>query len=126
MKLLLIALTISAFSVSDLREIYESQEEDKVMSSLKQLESKKSLSKDEECYKAVFTCLKAKFVTNPYTKITSFNTGYALLEKVIKDSPNNVEYRFHRYMIETNAPSWLFDELHTEEDKRYIFHKKRS
>jgi hypothetical protein len=120
MKLIILSLMMSVSSVSDLRKVYESQDEDKVMNRLSQLEAKTSLSQDELCYKAVFMCLKAKYVSNPYTKLTSFNSGYDLLEKTINKNPKNVEYRFHRYMIETNAPAWLIDESHIVADKEFI------
>ena len=33
---------------------------------------------------------------------------------------NNVEYKYHRYMIEKHTPSWLLDNNHMTSDKAFV------
>ena len=107
-------------SVSDYRLAYEKQDEVQILKQLNLLESKKARSSDEECYYAAFLCLKAKFSNNPYTKYNSFSKGYRLLNELITKQSSNVEYRYHRYMVETKAPSFLIETSHVAADKAFI------
>jgi hypothetical protein len=115
-----ILITVNSLNISQCREVYQSQDKTRVISTLKDLTSKDHLSKDELCYKSVFECMKADYVMNPYQKLSYFNKGYNSLNTLIDENKSNVEYRYHRYMIEKYAPSWLIDENHTKLDKEYI------
>jgi len=84
------------------------------------LESKTSLTSDELCYKAVFQCMKAEYLYNPYQKLNSFKKGYSTLNNLISKNANNVEYKYHRYMIEKHTPSWLLDNNHMTSDKAFV------
>ena len=106
--------------ISDYREAYKSQDESTILKHLDFLESKSSLSNDEKCYLHSFQCLKAKFSSNPYTKYNSFSKGYKGLNSLISKQSSNVEYRYHRYMVETKAPSFLIENSHVKSDKEYI------
>ena len=53
------------FSTQDYREIYKSQDEDRVKYALKVLSNKSNLTSDESCYKAVFECMNAEYLINP-------------------------------------------------------------
>lgn len=121
MKILGLLLLLTAYSSGvDIRAVYQTQDEDKVLAALDQLEAKSGLSTDERFYKAVFTCMKADYLTWPNDKLAAFKKGYAELNKVIKANPSNVEYRYHRYMIEKHTPSWLIEVNHMAEDKAYV------
>ena len=108
------------FSTQDYREIYKSQDEDRVKYALKVLSNKSNLTSDESCYKAVFECMNAEYLINPYQKLSSFNRGYSTLNALINRYRNNAEYRYHRYMIEKNAPSWLIDTNHMKNDRSVV------
>ena len=64
--------------------------------------------------------MKADYVMNPYQKLSYFNKGYNSLNTLIDENKSNVEYRYHRFMIEKHAPSWLIEDDHTQLDKEYI------
>jgi|TARA_B110000503_G_C7173191_1_gene425449 hypothetical protein len=120
MKWIALILFFYTATVSQYRAVYQSQNEDKVIAALKVLESKSSLTSDELCYKAVFQCMKAEYVYNPYQKLNSFKKGYSTLNNLISKNATNVEYKYHRYMIEKHTPSWLMDVNHMAADKAYV------
>lgn len=120
MKLLTFILFLSFSSISEIREVYKSQDEDRVLASLKQLEAKSSLTSDEQCYKAVFLCMKADYLTWPNEKLAAFKKGYKELNSVIVKNPTNAEYKYHRYMIEKHTPSWLIEVNNMATDKMYV------
>ena len=72
MKWIALILVFYTSTISQYRLVYQSQDEGKVTAMLKVLESKTSLTSDELCYKAVFQCMKAEYLYNPYQKLNSF------------------------------------------------------
>ena len=120
MKWIALILVFYTSTISQYRLVYQSQDEGKVTAMLKVLESKTSLTSDELCYKAVFQCMKADYLYNPYQKLNSFKKGYSTLNNLISKNANNVEYKYHRYMIEKHTPSWLLDNNHMTSDKAYV------
>lgn len=58
-------------------------------------------------YKGAVTMVMAKHVFSPYKKLSWFNSGKALLEKAISNSPQQVELRYLRLTIQCNTPSFL-------------------
>ena len=115
-----ILIIVNSLNISQCREVYQSQDKTRVISTLQDLTSKDHLSNDELCYKSVFECMKADYVMNPYQKLSYFNKGYNSLNTLIDENKSNVEYRYHRFMIEKHAPSWLIEDDHTQLDKEYI------
>jgi len=115
-----ILIAVNSLNISQCREVYQSQDKTRVISILEDLTSKDHLSNDELCYKSVFECMKADYVMNPYQKLSYFNKGYNSLNTLIDENKSNVEYRYHRFMIEKHAPSWLIEDDHTQLDKEYI------
>ena len=113
-------IIVNSLNISQCREVYQSQDKTRVISTLQDLTSKDHLSNDELCYKSVFECMKADYVMNPYQKLSYFNKGYNSLNTLIDENKSNVEYRYHRFMIEKHAPSWLIEDDHTQLDKEYI------
>ena len=120
MKWIALILVFYTTTISQYRLVYQSQDEGKVTAMLKVLESKTSLTSDELCYKAVFQCMKADYLYNPYQKLNSFKKGYSTLNNLISKNANNVEYKYHRYMIEKHTPSWLLDNNHMTSDKAFV------
>jgi hypothetical protein len=120
MKWIALILVFYTSTISQYRLVYQSQDEGEVTAILKVLESKTSLTSDELCYKAVFQCMKADYLYNPYQKLNSFKNGYSTLNNLISKNANNVEYKYHRYMIEKHTPSWLLDNTHMTSDKAFV------
>ena len=120
MKFISLLVILFSVSISDLREVYKSQDEDQVLAELKKLESKSDLNEDEQLYKSVFLCMKADYLTWPNEKLSAFKKGYAELNAVIKRNNSNAEYRYHRYMIEKHTPSWLIETNHMDTDRSFV------
>jgi hypothetical protein len=116
----LLLLLISFSSIADLRMVYQSQDEGKVLKALNELEAMSMLTTDQKCYKAVFLCMKAEYLTWPIEKLSAFKKGYADLNSIIDSNAQNAEYYYHRYMIEKHSPSWLLDVNHMPEDKAFV------
>ena len=73
-------------------------------------------------YKACGIMMMAKYVPNPFSKLSIFRKGKKMLETVIAVNDKVVELKFLRYSIQTNTPSFLGYNNHIAEDK--IFLKK--
>lgn len=58
-------------------------------------------------YLGVAKTLMAEVSLTPWTKYTLFKDGTDLIEKAILQSPNNAEYRYLRFLVQFNAPSFL-------------------
>ena len=71
-------------------------------------------------YKACGTMMMAKYVLNPFSKLSHFRKGKKMLETVIAANDKIVELRFLRYSIQTNAPSFLGYNNHIAEDKMFL------
>ena len=107
-------------SISDIQAVYKGQKEDEILASLKMLESKSVLTADEQCYKAVFLCMKAEYLTWPMDKLAAFKKGNKELNSIIAKYTTKAEYKYHRYMIEKFTPSWLIDVNHMAADKAFV------
>lgn len=60
-----------------------------------------------DAYKAAIVAVKAKHAFWPFTKMTYLNESMELFEKVIADSPDNLEIRFLRFTILHYIPGIL-------------------
>ena len=118
----ILILTSNLMDISQCRQVYMSQNKERVISMLDILSNNDNLTTDELCYKSVFECMKAEYVLNPYQKLFYFNSGYNSLNAIIDKHQSNVEYRYHRYMIEKHAPTWLIEKSHKQMDKDFIIH----
>src|SRR6476661_6833414 len=58
-------------------------------------------------YSGMSWLIKAHHAINPYNKLSYFFEGKALLEIAIKSDPANIELRFLRFSVQTNAPPFL-------------------
>lgn len=71
-------------------------------------------------YQGMSYMLKANYSYNPYSKLNFFNKGKKLLDNAIKESPDDIELRFLRFCVQTNAPGFLGYSGDIEEDKTVI------
>ncbi len=108
------------YTNSNYRDAYVSQNKELILNGFIYLDNKNNRTPDEICYHSSFLCLKANYSNNPYTKLSYFNQGYKALNALIQKHPLNVEYRFHRYKIEENAPAFLIVTNHTASDLIFI------
>jgi hypothetical protein len=58
-------------------------------------------------YKGCATMIMAKHAFNPFTKLSHFNKGKKILEQAIASDTANVELRYLRFTVQTNAPAFL-------------------
>lgn len=71
-------------------------------------------------YKAAATMMLAKYVFNPFSKLSSFLKGKSLLEKCIAADKQNIELRFLRYCIQSKAPAFLQYRSSLKEDEDFL------
>ena len=72
------------------------------------------------CYKAMASFMRCRRVFNPYSKFSSFKDGKKLLEYAIKNDPDNVEIRFLRFCVQSQAPRLLSYNDNLKEDKAVV------
>lgn len=58
-------------------------------------------------YQGMSWMIRANYSWNPYNKLSYFTKGKDLLEEAIEKDPANVELRFLRFCVQTNAPGFL-------------------
>jgi len=73
-----------------------------------------------EGYKGMSFMIKANFDFNPYYKLSYFVKGKAFLDEAIANDPENIELRFLRFCVQTNAPGFLGYSGKITEDKTII------
>ena len=71
-------------------------------------------------YHGMAYMLQAKFAWNPYNKVKHFLTGKSFLEHAIELDTSNVELRYLRFCIQTNAPFFLGYNNALSSDKELI------
>lgn len=71
-------------------------------------------------YKGMAYMIQANYSWNPYSKLRNFVKGKALLEEAIQKDSRNVELRFLRYCVQSNAPFFLGYRDNLQADKAMI------
>lgn len=71
-------------------------------------------------YKGVAEVMLCNYDYNPFCKYTHFLKGKKLLETAIKREPDNIELRFLRFSVQTNAPEILGYYHDRKDDKSRI------
>lgn len=71
-------------------------------------------------YTGVSWMIRASHAVNPYNKLAYFIKGRDLLDAAIAADASNVELRFLRYCVQTNAPAFLSYRDKIADDKRII------
>lgn len=73
-------------------------------------------------YKACATMMMAKYVSNPFRKLSYFKGGKQLLEKCVAADNGNAEIRYLRLTVQSNAPSFLGYNQSITVDKQFLVH----
>ena len=63
---------------------------------------------------------QAKHSYSPFTKMTYFKKGRALLDESIEEEPGNLEMRLLRYLSQLKSPSILNYKHNMKEDKQFL------
>lgn len=71
-------------------------------------------------YLGGFKAIWAKHTINPFGKLSTFKEGKILIEKAVKDDPNNIEVRFVRLSVQKNCPFFLGYKQNIKEDVKFI------
>lgn len=71
-------------------------------------------------YQGLSYMLSANYSWNPYNKLSFFTKGKDLLNEAIKKDPANMELRFLRFCVQTNAPGFLGYSDMIHQDKAII------
>ncbi|MFV8838621.1 hypothetical protein [Salinimicrobium soli] len=71
-------------------------------------------------YKGAAHMMMAKHVINPFTKMSHFNKGKKIYSAAIEADPKNMELRFLRYSVQSEAPGFLGYKQNVEEDKTLL------
>jgi hypothetical protein len=71
-------------------------------------------------YQGMSYMIRANYSWNPYNKLSFFTKGKDLLDEAIKKDPTNMELRFLRFCVQTNAPVFLGYSGMIEQDKTVI------
>ena len=77
-------------------------------------------------YRGSTNMLMAKYLINPFTKLSYFKKGKLMLEKAIQFDQKNIELRFLRYTIQTNVPSFLNYSDNKENDRVFLLQSLNS
>ena len=71
-------------------------------------------------YKSSATMMMARYVSNPFSKLSYFNKGKRMLEKAVNADRNNIELRSLRFLVQSNVPSFLGYDDEIDLDKNFI------
>lgn len=114
------------FTIEQVRELYKKSSKEEI-SCKKLIESLQSYNENNNtsfaAYRACATMIMAKYVTGPINKLSKFNEGKNLLEKCIENDKQNVELRFLRFTVQSNAPTFLGYNSSLKLDKNFLLNK---
>ena len=71
-------------------------------------------------YKACATMMMAKYIFNPFKKLSTFYKGKKMLENSLGSSKDNIEITFLRFTVQSNSPSFLGYQSSIINDKIYL------
>lgn len=71
-------------------------------------------------YLGAFQMIWAKHITNPISKLKTFNKGKKSIEHAVMAEPNNLEIRILRLSVQKNSPAFLGYKKNIEEDEKFI------
>lgn len=77
-------------------------------------------------YKGMACFMICHHALNPYTKIKFFLLGKTKLEKALELDPENLELRYLRFTVQTNAPEFLGYTRNVLEDKAFILNSLKN
>jgi len=73
-----------------------------------------------EVYLASAYMQMAKYVFSPYSKLKYFNKGKDMLEVFLSKNPNSIDGKYVRYLVQSNAPSFLGYSSDMESDRDFV------
>lgn len=131
MRFLLLIITIFIFanssannpSIEEVRNLFQKAAKDEVL--CKKLIVNLQVYNENNnttlaAYRACGIMMMAKYVVSPINKLSKFNEGKNLLEKCIEKDNRNVEIRFLRFTVQSNAPKFLGYSSSMLLDKNFI------
>jgi len=71
-------------------------------------------------YKGVATMIMANHLGNPLRKLSHFKEGEKILEEAIRKEPSNLELRFLRLSVQSEAPGFLNYNQDIKSDRSFI------
>lgn len=71
-------------------------------------------------YYGIANMVQAKHTVNPFTKLSHFKKGKAMLESAIARDSSNIELRMLRYATQKNAPSFLNYNASLQADEAFL------
>ncbi len=113
----------SGMDIIKLRDLYYQASTDKKASEKFAMATSSALDIDKNTlagYSGMSWMIKANHAFNPYNKLSYFFKGKDLLNGAIEADPKNVELRFLRYCVQTNAPGFLAYSGNISSDKNVI------
>lgn len=108
-------------NISEVRKNYkEAAEKEEAAKKLMELTENSDKQPVLLGYKAASHMLMAKYVANPFSKLSHFNRGKDMFSEAIEADKDNIELRFLRYAVQSEAPAFLGYRDNLEEDKNII------
>ena len=80
----------------------------------------KSELKEANAYKAALLFMKAKYAFLPFNKWSYFKEGSELLDTSLKNDSKNIEFRYIRFLFQSEIPSFLGYNKNLQEDYNLI------
>lgn len=71
-------------------------------------------------YKGVATMMMANHLVNPLRKLSHFKDGKNILENAIEKEPSNLELRFLRLSVQSEAPAFLNYNQDIRSDRSFV------
>ncbi|MFT3739428.1 MAG: hypothetical protein QM786_11770 [Breznakibacter sp.] len=121
--LAVVTLLISGAASSETNRFYNvlnNASKERVGILLAEFEGIETPSSKIKVYTGALYIRMAGFLTIPARRLDSFKKGKELIEKEIKNDPENVEYRFVRLIMQEQVPPMLHYDMNREEDKTLI------
>ena len=123
--IIMLVLSAGSFqnsSVAEVRALYKTaaEKEDAAEKLMERTENSTGKEPVLLGYKAAAHMLMAKHVGNPFSKMSHFNKGKKIFSSAIEADQQNVELRFLRFSVQSEAPAFLGYRDNLEEDKSVI------
>lgn len=132
MKLFLVLLFIMAgsgehqgTSLSEVRNLYQKASKEE-RAGIKLLKLTKGFDENNPVFLGYYGAahmIRAKYVFNPFSKMSHFNKGKNLYSQAIEADPENIELRFLRFAVQSETPFFLGYKENLEEDKKFLLSK---
>ena len=74
----------------------------------------------ELAYLGALETIWANHVSNPFSKLRTFNIGKEKIETAVKRTPDDPEIRYLRLSVQENAPGFLGYNNEIETDRKYL------